>query len=87
MLIKELPVQIQELVFKKQIREGNSPTNEIDLIRNDLNFSWSSSGEGHSFWSQINGGDYTEFYKRYPKIELTEQMKAESEDLFAFFKS
>lgn len=72
MKIKELPEEIQAIVFLRQAEQGNPRNAEIDLNKgqSEKGFTWSKTPEGYSFWEKIyNYSDYTEFYKKYPKLE------------------
>jgi hypothetical protein len=71
MLIEDLPIEIQEVVFKRQKEQGNTKTKNISLDddKSQGNFNWYESIEGLDFWKDINHGDFTEFYKKYPKEE------------------
>lgn len=72
MLIKNLPKEIQEVVFERQKEQGNEPNIELNLSSGfELgNFDWIATIEGEDFWSKINHVDYSEFYKRYPRSEV-----------------
>lgn len=87
MLIKELPIQIQELALRRQKEYGNLPNIEGNLKFKSSSFSWMQTPEGHDFWSKIKQGNFKGFYEIHPKIEVTEELKEEAETLFAFFKS
>lgn len=72
MKIKELPEEIQAIVFLRQAEQGNPRNAEIDLNKgqSEKGFTWWKTPEGYSFWEKIyNYSDYTEFYKKYPKLE------------------
>ena len=69
----ELPVEIQERMLDEQERQGN-PRNvevfEADILADtaDGGFLWKESVDGYDFWDKIVfSGDFTEFYKKYPK--------------------
>lgn len=61
MKIKLLPKEIIKVVKKNADAKFNE---DNDLISQ---FDWSSSPEGHNFWSKINNGFYDVFYQKYPK--------------------
>jgi len=69
MLIKDLPIEIQEIVFQKQQGQGNEPNAELELSldKTECNFNWDQTIEGHDFWEDINDGYFDDFYKKYPK--------------------
>lgn len=69
MLIKDLPIEIQEIVFQRQQGQGNEPNAELelDLCKKECNFNWDQTIEGHDFWEDINDGYFDDFYKKYPK--------------------
>ena len=69
MIISDLPVEIQEVVFLRQEEQGNNKDKNISLDndRTQGNFNWDESTEGYDFWANINCKDYLEFYKKYPK--------------------
>lgn len=71
MLIKDLPIEIQELVFKRQEEQGNPEkfNGNLSLGKGSGNFKWEETEEGMYFWSSINNGDFTKFYEKYPKKE------------------
>ena len=71
MLIKDLPIEIQEIVFERQKEQGNKPNNELKLTngKNLGNFDWNETIEGGDFWSGIENEYYLEFYEKYPKKE------------------
>ena len=69
MLIRELPIEIQEIVFQKQQEQGNEPNAELELefCKKECNFNWDQTIEGYDFWEDINDGYFDDFYKKYPK--------------------
>jgi len=69
MLIKDLPIEIQEIVFQKQQGQGNEPNAELQLSldKKECNFNWDQTIEGYDFWEDINDGYFDDFYKKYPK--------------------
>lgn len=72
MKIKDLPEEIQEIALLRQEEHGNPRNAEIDLNKgqSEKGFTWWKTPEGYSFWEKIyNYSDYTEFYKKYPKLE------------------
>lgn len=68
MLIEDLPIEIQKVVFKRQKEQGNTKNKNVllDDDKSQGNFTWDKSIEGFDFWKDINYGDFTEFYKKYP---------------------
>lgn len=76
MLIKDLPIEIQEIVFQRQEEQGNKPDANLDLefCKYEDNFNWDQTIEGHDFWEKINEGNYSEFYKKYPKKEESKSL-------------
>ena len=76
MLIKDLPIEIQEIVFKRQIEQGNPRNDELDLGngRSNGNFNWDDTIEGDEFWENIYDGDFSEFYEKYPKKEESKSL-------------
>lgn len=74
MIVKDLPIEIQELVLKRRREYGdNSDNKETSIAEGNpitkKGFEWSKSIEGQQFWEKINKGDFTEFYEKYPKKE------------------
>lgn len=69
MEIKNLPIEIQEIVFQKQKEQNNTPNNELNLScdKSQGNFNWDETIEGYDFWSDIYNGYFNNFYKEYPK--------------------
>lgn len=69
MIISDLPIEIQEVVFLRQEEQGNDKDKNISLDndRNQGNFNWDESTEGYDFWADINCQNYLEFYEKYPK--------------------
>ena len=66
MIISDLPVEIQDLVFTEQLAVNN-PINsnlELDFNTEDGNFNWHTSVDGEYFWSEINSHNYEPFYLR-----------------------
>jgi len=68
MQVKDLPYEIKQKVFEKQIEAGNTPNENVslDFGTGDKNFHWNRTEEGYSFWSKISNGEFEEFYERYP---------------------
>ena len=68
MLIKNLPREIQCLVFKRQCQQNNDPDDKLDLDTGQSggNFDWDATPEGSEYWQNINCVDYSEFYEKYP---------------------
>lgn len=67
MKIKDLPLEIQELVKQRVFEEdGNyndfKPESTINMV-----MSWGETPEGHAFWSEIDSGNIEYFYNLYPK--------------------
>ena len=61
---KDLPSEIQKRVIELR------PDKEIRLKNSLIGmFIWCNTPEGHTFWSQIDSGNFDVFYEKYPKIE------------------
>jgi hypothetical protein len=60
MKIKNLPLEIQELIKIRMYEEDGS---------HFVSLTWASTPEGHHFWADIDKGDFDQFYKLYPKID------------------
>jgi len=69
MLISELPIEIQEVIFQRQTEQGNKPNNQLMLgdDKNQGNFTWNETKEGYDFWSIIYRDNIEYFYTLYPK--------------------
>ncbi len=71
MRISKLPVEIQTLVFIRQKEQGDSRINNtlrLSQSKENGNFNWDETKEGHIFWSNIDKGKYEHFYKMYPTL-------------------
>lgn len=96
MVIKDLPKEIRDKVwehiltqkFDNKVMGDLSPLQIDEYDNHSVNYSlcWDDTPEGFYFWSNIDNEEFNEFYERYPK-GLTPELEAESEALFAFFKS
>ena len=71
-----LPVEIQEKILDNQVSSGK--TRDPEVFRRSLSLGKSLGGftwrdfEGYDFWINIiENKDFTEFYERYPKKNLT----------------
>lgn len=67
-MIKVVKMRISELpsIIQDHIRKYN-PDVELDKMLHGA-FVWSGTkehGEGHEFWSRIDSGDFTQFFKKY----------------------
>jgi hypothetical protein len=71
MLIKDLPKEIQEVVFKRQEEQGNPRNDSLQLSsnKNNGNFDWNITKENNDFWYEIMEGNFHVFYEKYPKKE------------------
>lgn len=84
----ELPVEIQEKMLDEQELQGNKRDRSVFEKRvnygvNSGGFDWNKSSQGtHTFfWMDIlEGGDFTEFYKLYPKEKTYPRVMMVSED-------
>lgn len=88
MLIKNLPKPIKELVFKRQIEQGNEPNEELELthVKSLKNFEFSETTEGGQFWRQINKGDYKPFFEKYGGAILCTSVE-QGAKIIEYFKS
>lgn len=70
---EDLPVEIQEKMLDEQEAQGNKRDakvfmNNIYSWFDDGGFNWVNSKDGGIFWDKIlNDGNFSEFYKEYPK--------------------
>lgn len=71
MIIKDLPPELQELVHKRQIEQGNDGTfiGNIGNGKTAGNFNWDVSPEGQDFWDYIYHGEDVSNHPMYPKKE------------------
>jgi hypothetical protein len=63
MRFEQFPIEIRERILEL------NPAATVGVRLGDA-FNWgrtSSDGEGTSFWNNIDQGDYTRFYDKYPK--------------------
>jgi hypothetical protein len=67
MLIKDLPKEIQEVVFKRQEEQGNPKNDKLTLYfcKEEGNFNWYETKEGNDFWEEIRKGNFNVFYQKY----------------------
>ncbi len=58
MLIKDLPIKLQQLVHKRQMEQGNDGKFDGLLQKEALNknFTWKNTQEGHNYWKNIDNG-------------------------------
>ena len=75
MLISDLPIELQELVHKRQIEQGNDGAFDGDLTDGEHkgNFRWRETPEGASFWDLVDDGEDMlddEFYPKKLIIEI-----------------
>lgn len=61
-LVKDLPNEIKELFHKEAGKLKYNENSRVSEV-----FSWGATQDGGSFWSNIDNGDFTKFYKRYPE--------------------
>lgn len=67
------PPEIEELILKRQVEASNKADITVyyriqQADKDDGGFSWSSTKEGHAFWSRIfNERNYKPFYDKYPQ--------------------
>jgi len=73
---KDLPVEIQQRMLDEQERQGYPRNAEVFEKATSASpfkggFSWAYSVDGYDFWKKIIVvGNFTEFYKKYPKQKL-----------------
>lgn len=73
---KDLPVEIQQRMLDEQERQGNKRDAEVfermtTAHASEGGFSWPRTVEGYTFWEKIIvGGDFADFYAKYPKRPL-----------------
>jgi hypothetical protein len=65
MEVNKLPKEIQKVIRETQKRIPNR------TCVGTFGFKWIDSIEGHDFWAMICDGNFTEFYRKYPKKEKT----------------
>lgn len=67
MQISQLEPEIQELVFKRQQEQNNTPNATLDVhdCKDEGNFDWHSTPEGNDFWINISNGNTDVFYETY----------------------
>lgn len=68
MYYNDLPPEIQRKV-------DEYTTSRILNDNMSSRFVFSSSPEGHDFWSKIRSGDFKVFYERYPKFQNIPEIK------------
>lgn len=73
MLIKNLPEELKQLCFQRQIEQGNKGDfeGELQCGKAIKNFDWSFTPEYRidtNFWTNINRGIIDKNHKCYPKI-------------------
>jgi hypothetical protein len=59
-LIKDLPIELQVLAVKNQIKQGHTPNIDVELCETRNNFKWVDSNEGNDFWDSIDDGNCPE---------------------------
>jgi len=78
MLVKDLPENIQKIVFQRQVEQGNNPNSDIDLESIENNFDWHKTIEGGSIWDRVSDGRYDQFCEFHrmdvPKMVLKDQI-------------
>ncbi len=69
MQIRELAPELQELVHRRQIEQGNDGTFDGSLSNNkdDGNFNWYQTPEGDDFWQELYDGEDVTHYMCYPE--------------------
>lgn len=57
--ISDLPIELQVLAVKNQIKQGNKPDTNKKVVLPHIsdNFSWDESNEGEAFWLCIDRGE------------------------------
>lgn len=66
MQVDKLPKEIQEIALERHKEQRD----RIDFTGNLSGvFTWGKTKEGHDFWSNINDGNFDDFYNKYPKSE------------------
>jgi hypothetical protein len=70
MLIKNLPEEIQKIVFKRQKEQGNSHEVCLDIQADAKrgNFNWGETVEGKDIWDDINYGMFDSFYEFHKNL-------------------
>ena len=66
--------QIAELIFERS-KEQSIDVWRLECMKDNhtMGFIWSSTKEGHDFWTNVMKGNTTRFYKKYPlKLNLNE---------------
>ena len=88
MLIKNLPKPIKELVFKRQIEQGNEPNEELYLsvTKSRGNFGWRGTVEDYDFWDKINEANYKPFFEKYGGVILCTSVE-QGAKIIEYFKS
>lgn len=73
-LIKDLPIELQQLAHKRQMEQGNTGLFNGDLQASSKidNFNWSNTPEGSDFWYAIHNGKNMKKHPKYPKTETYE---------------
>lgn len=76
MLIKDLPEELKQLCFQRQIEQGNKGDFEGELSENNFekNFGWARTPEykiDQHFWTNINNGKIDKNHQCYPKTLST----------------
>lgn len=64
MRVVDLPKEIQEIALQrhKEQRDRIDFTGGLAGV-----FTWDDTKEGYDFWNKIDGGNFDDFYKKYPK--------------------
>lgn len=76
MLIKDLPEELKQLCFQRQIEQGNKGDFEgtIEASKSEGNFTWGYTPEckiDTYFWQNINDGKINKDHQCYPKTLST----------------
>ncbi len=74
--IKDLPIKLQELCFKRQREQGNYIRFSGSLINeaSNNNFTWNKTLEGNEFWSSIYQGNIPKEYIELPNENFNQEI-------------
>lgn len=88
MLIKNLPRPIKELVFKRQIEQGNEPNEDVKLTygKSLKNFNFWETTECAQFWREISKQNYKPFFEKYGGVILCTSYE-QGAKIIEYFKS
>jgi hypothetical protein len=66
--LASLPPEIKAKMCERQVEQGNpADVSKLFRDRHGGGFSWKATSEGSTFWRLVYMGDFTLFYKVYPK--------------------